>query len=200
MGYPVVCQNTERTLDRRGLSGRGRIILSSPFCPSSRGLRPVTFRFSVALPRSFVPGPASCDIPVLRRSASVLRPGACGAVRPFGAILPTPPTPHQSEIVGDPVSTARAPSAHTAADGHAARRPPDCSRSSGEGLPDSSPRPSAGSGRSQNDSCEQFTRVACHEMINRPCIVISWQDFPHFCPKYGHEMNNCCDYFISWRV
>ena len=128
----------------------------------------MAFRLSVALPLSSVQGAAFCDIPVIRRSASALRPGGLlsiprafpSSVRgpaeryaPFGAILPTPPTPHQSEIVGDPVPSARAPSAHTAADGHAARRPPDCSRSRGEGLLDSSPRPSAGSGRSQNGSC-----------------------------------------------
>jgi len=69
-------------------------------------------------------------------------------------------------------------------------------------LLDSSPRPIAGSGRSQNDSCGQFACAVCHEMKNYWDFFISWHDFSQFCPKHGHEMNNCCGYFIlcskSW--
>jgi len=64
-------------------------------------------------------------------------------------------------------------------------------------LPDSSPRPSAGSRRFQNDSCGQFACTVCHEMKKQPCLFILWHDFSQFCPKHGHEMNNCCDSFIS---
>ena len=69
-------------------------------------------------------------------------------------------------------------------------------------LPDASLSPSAGSRRFQNDSCGQFACAVCHEMKKQPCLFILWHDFSQFCPKHGHEMNNCCGYFIlcskSW--
>ena len=132
------------------------------------------------------------DKDITHRDATCFRPGTCGAVRPFGAILPTPPTPyqpeigrdpvptpHQPEIGGDPVPTphqsriaggpvweAGAPSAHTAADGHAARRP----------LTEA---------REGRLACSD-----CHEMKKQLCVFILWQDFVNFRPKRCHEMEN----------
>ena len=128
----------------------------------------------------------------------VLRPGACGAVRPFrGYPSHASDTPTIRDCRG-PRSVGAGPFRS-----HGRGRPcrpqaPDCSRSRGEGLPDSSPHSSAGSGRSQNDSCGQFARVACHEMKKAPYIFISWRVFPAISLKYSHEMKKSLHSFISW--
>ena len=118
------------------------------------------------------------------------------------------PTPQQSRIVGGPVSDTptigdcRGPRSVGAGPfrSHGRGRPcrpqaPGLQPIKWRGLllPDSSPRPSAGSGRSQNDSCGQF---ACHEMKNRPCIFISWRVFPAISLKYSHEMKKSL-YFLG---
>ena len=71
--------------------------------------------------------PRTPSLLLYRLNGRVLRPGACGAVRPCRG--------YPSRRFGHPVNhwlpgsrpPRRAPSAHTAADGHAARMPRDCS-------------------------------------------------------------------------
>ena len=206
-------------------------------CHPSREAFEHPSRLLVLRPRG---GPASCDIPVIRRSAFVLRPGgllsiprafsssvqgACGAVRPFrGYPSHASDTPPIGDCRGPrsdtpPIGDCRGPRSDTPPIGDCRGPRSDGAgpfRSHGRGrpcrpqapglqpirrrvlrLPDASLSPSAGSRRFQNDSCGQFACAVCHEMKKQPCLFILWHDFSQFCPKHGHEMNNCCDSFIS---
>ena len=132
-------------------------------------------------------------------SSLSLRPGACGAVRPFRG--------YPSHASGTPtIGDCRGPRSVGAGPFRSHGRGRPCRpqapglqpiRRRGLRLPDASLSPSAGSRRFQNDSCGQFACAVCHEMKKQPCLFILWHDFSQFCPKHGHEMNNCCDSFIS---
>ena len=113
------------------------------------------------------------------------RPGACGSVRPFRG-YPS----HASDT--PPIGDCRGPRSVGAGPfrSHGRGRPcrpqaPGLQPIKWRGLllPDSSPRPSAGSRRSQNDSCGQFACITCHEMKKTAMYFHFMARFPGILPK-----------------